>query len=117
MPDAITPTVQRTEPGIEERRRAPRFDVQTKDMAVLPVTRSVRILDISLSGVLLESAHGARVGTRGRLLMELSGMPFSADVEVRRVQSTPTNDRHRIGAMFLSLSAEHQQMISRFTQR
>src|SRR5262245_60869546 len=117
MADAVSSMVERTESRIEERRRAPRFEVQTEEMAVLPVTRSVRILDISLSGVLLESAHAARVGTRGRLLMELAGMPFSADVEVRRVQSSTANDRHRIGAMFMGLSAEHQHMISRFTER
>ena len=41
----------------EERRRAPRYQVHGGEQAMLPVAGSVRILDISESGVLVESSH------------------------------------------------------------
>ncbi len=100
---------------MEERRRAPRHEIDRGELATLPVSVSVRILDISLSGVLLESRQSAKQGTRGRLRLNMAGRPFVAEVEVRRVAEGGST--HRIGAMFVDLSPEHQQMITRFTQR
>ena len=85
--------------------------------AILPVSMSVRILDISLSGVLVESRQPAKEGSRGRLRLNMGGMPFLAEVEIRRVQSPGKEGVHRIGAMFVDLSPDHQQMITHFTQR
>jgi hypothetical protein len=101
---------------IEERRRAPRHQIDGGELATLPVSTSVRILDISLSGVLVESRHSAKPGARGRLRLNLGGQPFLAEVEVRRVVDGGPN-AHRIGAMFVDLSSEHRQMIRRFTER
>ena len=79
---------------------------------------SVRILDISPGGALLQSNQSAaKVGSRGRLSMTMAGQPFSADVEVRRVSIGVGNVGHRIGVMFVDLSSECQQMIERFTRQ
>ena len=86
-------------------------------MAGLPVAASVQILDISLSGVLVESSQPTRQGARGHLRVDLGGAPLSADVEVRRVSSAEGTDRYRIGASFVNLSPEQQQLIGRFTTR
>src|SRR5437773_6244992 len=102
---------------VEERRRSPRYEIQTGELAVLPVAISVQILDISPAGVLLQSTHSATVGTRGRLTMTMDGRPFSADVEVRRISLDTSHVGHRIGVMFVDLSPECQQMIERFTQQ
>jgi PilZ domain len=101
---------------MEERRRAPRFEMVGGQPAILPVSMSVRILDISLSGVLVESRQPAKEGSHGRLRLNMGGMPFLAEVEIRRV-SASAEGAHRIGAMFVELSRDHQQMITRFTQR
>ena len=102
---------------IEERRRAPRYDVAGDQLAVLPVSMSVRVLDISLSGVLLESRQPAKEGSRARLRLNVGGVPFSADVEIRRVTSTGVQGSHQLGAMFVDLAQELKQIITRFTQR
>ncbi len=101
---------------MEERRQTPRYDIDTGELAVLPSAASVQILDISLAGVLLQSVHVARVGSRGRLRLSLAGQPFSAEIEVRRTMPAGTNC-YRMGARFLDLSPEHERMIERFTQR
>jgi hypothetical protein len=103
-----------TEPAVprEERRRAPRYQVHDGEQAMLPVAGSVRILDISEAGVLVESAHRVREGIRGRLRLDFGGRPFSADVQVQRVFPAG-RDRFRIGAAFINLSPEHAATIAR----
>jgi c-di-GMP-binding flagellar brake protein YcgR len=101
----------------EERRRSPRYEISTGELAVLPVAISVQILDISPAGVLLQSTHSTTVGSRGRLTMTMDGLPFSAEVEVRRISLGMSNVGHRIGVMFVDLNPECQQMIERFTQQ
>ena len=101
----------------QERRRHPRFPIESGEAAVLPVALSVRILDISLSGVLVQSRQPAKPGERGRLRLDLGGMPFSADIEVRRVVPGGPADDYRVGISFVGLSPEHRQMIQRFTQQ
>lgn len=78
---------------------------------------SVRILDISQSGVFVQARQAARPGDRGRLRLDLGGMPFSADVEIRRVVPGIGNDDYRIGIAFVGLSGEHRHMIRQFTQQ
>ncbi len=105
-------------PSTSDRRRAQRFDLAGGGQAVLPVKRSVRVVDISLAGVLLESTHPTREGTEGRLRLDLGQRPFAADIQVCRV--TPPayrEDAYRIGARFLGLSQEDAQTIARFTRR
>jgi len=54
-------------------------------------------------------------GTRGALRLSLSGRPFAADVVVQRVTSDAGSaGGYCIGAKFLSISAEHLQVIERF---
>ena len=49
---------------MRERRKVERSAVEIGELAVLPVHMSVRVLDISLSGVLLQSAHPVERGAR-----------------------------------------------------
>ena len=102
---------------IQERRRHPRLPIEGGEAAILPVSLSVRILDISLSGVLVQSRQPARQGDRGRLRLALGGHPFTADVEVKRVSHGANEGDYRIGVAFLGLSPESRQMIVRFTQQ
>jgi c-di-GMP-binding flagellar brake protein YcgR len=102
---------------MEERRRSPRYEIEAGELAVLPVAISVQVLDISPTGVLLQSSQPAKLGSRGRLRMTMGGMPLSAEVEVRRVSPGVGNAGHRIGVMFVEISAEQRQMIERFTQK
>jgi hypothetical protein len=87
------------------------------ERAIFPVSLSVRFLDISVGGVLVESSQPAKQGGRGRLRLDLGGRPFSAEVEVRRVATAPGGAGYKIGAQFVDLSAELRQVIEDFTHR
>jgi len=105
---------------MRERRNLQRTTVEIGELAVLPVHMSVRVLDISLSGVLLQSAHPVERGARGSLRLNLAGVPFVADVEVQRISPAPdpaSADAYRIGARFVSTSREHQHAIERFIEQ
>jgi hypothetical protein len=102
------------EETMEERRRVPRHEV-TEELANLPASMSVRVLDISTAGVLLESSQLLTPGARGSLRFTLGGAPFLADIQIRRV--TPGSDAgagYRIGATFVGMTLEHRQLIERF---
>jgi PilZ domain-containing protein len=102
---------------MQERRKMERMAIETGELAVLPFPMTVRILDISLSGVLLQSAHPVGPGARGSLKLNLDGVPFTADVEVQRVSPAPdvkSAEPYRIGAKFVATTREHQQIIERF---
>jgi hypothetical protein len=99
---------------MQERRRAPRHQV-AGEFANLPANINVRVLDISIAGVLLQSPHMLNPGSRGRLRFTLAGAPFLADIEVRRVTSASDPAfAYRIGASFVGMSLEHRQLIERF---
>jgi hypothetical protein len=99
---------------MEERRRAPRREV-TDEFANESASMSVRVLDISTAGVLLQSPQRLAAGARGSLRFTLGGAPFQADIQVRRV--APGSDAgagYRIGATFVGMTWEHRQLIERF---
>ena len=101
----------------EERRRSPRFDVVGGELAVLPISMSVRLLDISVTGVLVQSSQMAKEGSRGRLRLDLAGQPFAAEVELRRIAQGQGGQGYKIGARFVDLTDEQRQIIEVFTRR
>jgi hypothetical protein len=76
---------------------------------------SVQVLDVSIGGVLLQSARSLPIGARGSLRLTLGGEPLAAAVEVRRVTGDAAKDgAFRLGAAFVAIRSEHRQMIERF---
>jgi hypothetical protein len=108
-----------TEATFEERRRVPRQAIGGAVAALLPITVHVRVREISVIGLLVESIGPVELGSQGCLRMMLSGMPFTADIEVRRV--TPSRAGHRVGydiaASFVAISPEHRELIERFVKQ
>src|ERR1051325_11669598 len=103
-----------------DRRRVPRALISDTELSVLAFPIPVRLLDISLSGVLLESSHPVDLGTRGTLRFNFGGVPFSADVRVERVDSSSHNngaEKFSIGAAFVALSRDDQRVIERFADQ
>lgn len=99
---------------MEERRRNPRHQV-ADDFLNLPSHASVRVLDISTAGVLLQSPRPLDAGSRAQLRFTLAGAPFSADIVVRRASPAPdARSGYRIGATFVGMMLEHRQLIERF---
>jgi hypothetical protein len=60
---------------MEERRQFPRHDT-TGQLATVPASVNVRVLDISVAGVLLHSSEAVTAGTKGnlRLMCRCSGL-------------------------------------------
>jgi hypothetical protein len=105
--------------GSIERRRVARAVIADTELSVLAFPIPVRLLDISLGGVLLESSHSVDLGTRGTLRFNFGGVPFSADVRVERVDHQPSGAvvRFTIGASFVALSRQDQRVIERFADQ
>ena len=102
-----------------DRRRVPRAVIADTELSVLAFPIPVRLLDISLGGVLLESSHPVEVAARGTLRFNFGGVPFSAEVRVERFnrQTTGVGDRYTIGASFVALSRQDQRVIERFADQ
>jgi hypothetical protein len=103
-----------------DRRRVPRAAIADTELSVLAFPIPVRLLDISLGGVLLESAHPVDLGQRGTLRFNFGGVPFSADVKVERIDRSRTDaggERYAIGAAFVALSRNDQRVIERFADQ
>jgi hypothetical protein len=76
---------------------------------------SVRVLDISTAGVLLQSPRLLNPGSRGSLRFTLAGAPFAAEIQVRRVSTaSDAAAGYRVGATFVGMTLEHRQLIERF---
>jgi hypothetical protein len=102
-----------------DRRRVARAVITDTELSVLTLPIPVRLLDISKSGALFETANAVEVGTRGTLRFNFGGSPFSADVKVQRLEPSPTDPagRYRIGVAFVALSRDDQQVIQRFADQ
>jgi hypothetical protein len=103
-----------------DRRRVPRAVIADTELSVLAFPIPVRLLDISLGGVLLESSHPVELGTRGTLRFNFGGVPFSADVRVERLDRARNDagtDKYSIGAVFVALSRQDQRVIERFADQ
>ena len=102
---------------MEERRRSPRI-ILHEDTAVLPISVTVRVMDISVNGILLQANRPFERGTRASLRLNVGGQPFQAAIEIKRVsESKPGESRYNVGAAFVEISQEHRQLIERFTSQ
>jgi hypothetical protein len=87
------------------RRRTTRLEFQVTPEVLLRTWTSVRVVDISATGVLLET-NSNEMWDRIDLLMPLGGVTFAAKVQVRRRQvlhGGHGEPRVRIGGSFLNL--------------
>jgi hypothetical protein len=99
---------------MEERRRSPRQIVEGHSMAVHSA-ESVRILELSASGVLLQAQDAVGVRSKALLRLSVGGSPFAAEIEVTRVGLAPhPSEGYRIAAQFLAITPRHRQLIERF---
>ena len=103
-----------------DRRRIHRASIADTELTVRAFPMAVRLLDISLGGVLLEASHPVDLGTRGDLRFNFAGIPFSAEVRVERVDRASderAEEHYSIGASFVALSREDQRVIERFADQ
>jgi len=108
-----------SEPPFTDRRRVVRTAVTDTTLSLMAFPIPVRLLDISLAGVLMETAQRVSSGTQGTVRFNFGGVPFSAEVRVERVEPhhRGPSDRFKVGASFVSLSREYQRVIERFADQ
>ena len=100
-------------------RRTPRAVVGSSE-AERPISLTVRVLDVSMSGALLVAPTGLAPGQRAELRATLGGKPLVAEIEVRRTVVEPTDERSRearsvhMGVAFVSLDERSQRTVERF---
>ena len=83
-------------------------------VAVLGREVSVRLLDISASGCLLESASRLVLGSTGSLLVNFEGKDYVDDVRIMRcLQFEGSSGTYQIGAEFLWTNTPHDRSLRR----
>jgi hypothetical protein len=98
---------------MNERRQSPRRSAEDASLT-FPSSMGVKVLDISVSGVLVESSTSVPLGTRGGLRLNLGGTPITLEVQIQRVDRETPGSACRLGAKFLSLDPAQRQLIERF---
>ena len=98
--------------AVEERRKFPRRPVQD-GVAIVPTTANVQLIDISQSGVLLQSDQMSEAGSEGSLSLTLDGSRLRTNVRVQRV-AAGSGDGWHLGARFVALTPDDRQLIARF---
>ena len=104
---------------MDERRRSVRLAIDSQTARTLSNV-DVQVLDISVAGVLLHINRPVEPGSRACLRLNFWGTPFSADVEVRRVNRLMDGARdagYGVGAVFVAIMPEHRQLIERFASQ
>ncbi len=101
-----------------ERRRVPRVPLAPDHRVGVPLSVTVRLVDISTGGVLISSTQKLAIGQRARLHTTLGGQPFNVEVEVRRVADGGTegngNGHYRLGAVFTALDETARRSMHQF---
>jgi hypothetical protein len=108
--------VDNAEAPVRERRRSVRLPVQGAAAAGIMAANSVRVVDISVGGVLLASDRAPVIGARGRLSLTIAGNPLATEVEIRRVVQAPDRSGFQVGAMFIDITQAQREAIERFAR-
>jgi hypothetical protein len=108
---------QRSVPGELERRRAPRIPAAEGTELNRPVWVTVKVLDISVSGVLFVAPQPMTLGERGQLRLRLGEHSFVGDIEVRRSDRHPIpSGGYRIGGTFTALAEGSRATLEEFIE-
>jgi hypothetical protein len=84
-------------------------------VGVLGRDLSVRLLEISRAGCLLESSSQLPVGTLGDLAVEVDGEEYVDQVRIARCQAIAgAGNTHRLGAEFLTLHMPGARSLRRY---
>lgn len=102
---------------MKERRSSQRVILDHELPLAPPHSLAVRVLDVSVDGVLLQTTRTIERGTRGRLRLNIGGSSFAADIQVQRVMAQPQAGAYHVGATFVGIRAQHRQVIERFTRQ
>lgn len=106
-------------PGhIPERRQGPRAPLPPTAECRLQIRTRVRLLDISLTGVLLASEFELPVGVRAQLRSTVSTASFTPAVQVKRVADPSARAAtSALGAMFTGMDDRSKRGVEEFLKK
>ena len=111
----LGPPPARGLPDEVERRRSARTQAADGTELNRPAWSTVKVLDISVSGVLFLAPDWMAAGDKAQLRMRLGDSSFAADIEVRRSDRHPTPaGGYRVGAAFTSLGDGSRASLEEF---
>ena len=102
--------------GRPERRRAPRVPLEKSIECAFKVQSRVSVLDVSRSGMLLQSDVTLPPGTRVHLRTFLGGASFAADVQVQRTMGDGQGSAES-GVLFVRMDGASQRSLEEFLRR
>ena len=103
--------------GMVERRRTPRIDLAGDGDLRLELRQRAQLLDISRSGVLVACDATVPVGTQGHFRTGLGGLPFTAEVAVKRHATRGPVKGVAHGAAFGRMDDRSARHLEQFLQR
>lgn len=103
------------ERDVTERRRSPRVMLPDEECSLQLRTR-VRLLDISLSGALVETDLPLPIGAKGQLRFALAGAAYSPTVQIRRRAGLQARELN-LGAVFTSMDDSSRRRLEDFLRK
>lgn len=101
-----------------EQRQGPRAMLEAGFVCRLEMRTPVRVVDISQSGVLVESDTPLPVGTPALLRTGLGAMPFASFVQVRRTAAAPAaNAMTMLGMAFTLMDERNRRTLDAFLRK
>lgn len=105
--------------GVLERRRYPRYRPASGLVLTVPAVTHAEVIDISARGAMISTPASVVRGQRCQLHVLLDRDPFSATVEVLRVDEGTRGGgerRNRVGLSFVSLDDNSRRTLQRFVK-
>ena len=99
-----------------DRRAHLRFEVIGMMSAALLSTETLRVMNLGVSGALVEGALPLRQNAEYRMQLVLENHVSEATVKIRRVTEVPGESgslHYRIGLEFLAIAPEAEEVINR----
>ena len=104
------------EQDVNDRRRSPRVMLPTDEECSLQLRTRVRLLDISLTGALVETDLPLPIGAKGQLRFALAGAAYAPTVQIRRRAGSQTRELN-LGAVFTSMDDSSRRRLEDFLRK
>lgn len=102
--------------GTQDRRRSPRVMLPADEECRLQLRTRVRLVDISVSGALVETEMPLPVGAKGELRFALAGASFAPTVLIRRRAGSLSKELN-LGAAFTSMDDTSRRRLEEFLRK
>ena len=102
--------------GLTDRRRSPRVMLPEDEQCNVQLRTRVRLLDISLTGALVESDVPLPIGASGQLRFALAGGSYSPTVQVRRRVGSAARELN-LGTVFTSMDDTSRRQLEEFLRK